>query len=312
MIDYRQPHLEQMFSVRGLRQTALALAGSASIAAAALGLTTACDNTPSQPIQQLTVGLVNYDQGARSLERYQRLQTYLGKQTQTLVQLEPVFNELNAIDRLKQQTWSVVFAPPGLAAIAMDRYQYIPLLQLQSNPKLRSVLVIRGDSQLTSLRGLSNQVVALGQPGSAAGYYLPLYDLYGLTLAEIRFAPTPKTVLKWISENSVAAGALSAEEFEQYRRDFPDTNFRVLHTSRPWPPGLVLVAPTVGQQQQERIKQALNQADNAIADDAGYLRNASLPDYQEFIKLINKVKPIESQVRQKPATLIIGKTPDKL
>jgi phosphonate transport system substrate-binding protein len=41
-----------------------------------------------------------------------------------------------------------------------------------------------------------------------------------------------------------------------------------------------------------------------IADDAGFVPNAKVPDYQEFIKLVNKVKPIETRVKEKPAALL--------
>ena len=43
---------------------------------------------------------------------------------------------------------------------------------------------------------LNGQAVALGQPGSATGYYFPLLNLYGLTLSKIRLAPTPKQALQ--------------------------------------------------------------------------------------------------------------------
>jgi phosphonate transport system substrate-binding protein len=269
-----------------------------------LGILSSCSASPPQRVEQLTVGVVSYDQGARSLVNYQPLQVHLSQQTHALVQLEPVFNELNALDQISQQRWSLVFAPPGLAAIAMDRYQYVPLLRVQGEANQRSVLVVREDSTITDLAGLSNQVVALGQPGSATGYYLPLYDLYGLTLAEIRFAPTPKTILSWIADGTVTAGALSDTEFQQFQAAFPAVKFRVLHRSRTSPPGLVLLSPTVSQDQQFQIKQALNQANNTIIRESGYLLNTALPDYQEFIKLVNKVKPIEARTRQKPAVLI--------
>lgn len=270
-----------------------------------IGTLTACNPVPPRRVQTLTIGLVSYEQGVNSVERYREFQTYLGKRTQTLVQLEPALNELNALDRIQQQSWQVVFAPPGLAAIAMDRHQYLPLLKLQGEENLRSVLVVREDSDATSLVSLSNRVVALGQPGSATGYYLPLYDLYGLTLSEIRFAPTPKTLLSWVADGSVAAGALSEPEFQRYRQNFPAAKFRILHTSRTSPAGLILVSPTVSSETQVQIQRALNQAEAPLSNEAGYQPNAPLPNYQEFIRLVNKVKPIESNVRQKPARLTV-------
>ena len=71
----------------------------------------------------------------------------------------------------------------------------------------RSLIVVRNDSSIQKVSDLANKTIALGEPGSASGYYLPLYDLYGLTLAQIRSAPTPKTVLEWLGDGSISKSA---------------------------------------------------------------------------------------------------------
>jgi len=152
-------------------------------------------SSPAGGPSRLVIGLVSYDTGAASVDAYAPLKAYLSETLTAQIELEPVFNELRAVEQIQAQAWDLAFAPAGLAAIAVEDAQYIPLFPLQGNPKQRSVLVVPADSPAESLSDLANQVIALGEPGSATGYYLPLYDLYGLTFAEIRFAPTPKTVL---------------------------------------------------------------------------------------------------------------------
>ena len=137
---------------------------------------------------------------------------------------------------------------------------------------------------------------------------MPLYDLYGLTLAEVRFAPTPKTILEWLSQGTVAAGALSEDEFQRHRREFSPTKFRILYTSRFVPPGVVLLGPTVEHNQEEQIKAAMRAAPANIAGDAGYIPNAKLPNYKQFIQLVQKVRPLETRVREKPAVLTFDKS----
>jgi phosphonate transport system substrate-binding protein len=150
---------------------------------------------------------------------------------------------------------------------------------------------------------LSNKIVALGQQGSALGYYLPLYDLYGLTLAEIIFASTPKKALELLQENKIDAAALSEEEFRFYQKDFPQTTFRILHRTKPIPPGAVLLTPKLDVNQQERIIEVMKNAPPNIALDTNYLPQAPVPDYEELMKIINKVKPLEAKIRQKPVIL---------
>ena len=265
-----------------------------------------CSQDKPLPLRRLTVGVVSYDTGFR-VDKYERFKDYLAEQTHTVVELEPAFNELKAVEQVHDKAWSIVFAPPGLAAIAIGKEQYIPIFPMQGVNNLRSVMVVREDSPIQKVKDLANKVVALGEPGSAAGYYLPLYDLYGLTLAEVRFAPTPTTVLTWLSQGTVAAGALSEEEFQQHRYEFGRVKFRVLHISRSIPPGVVLLGPTVERNQQEQVKTAMSNALASVAADAGYIPNAQLPDYKDFVPFVEKVRPIEAQVRKKPAVL----TPSK-
>ena len=42
-----------------------------------------------------------------------------------------------------------------------------------------------------------------------------------------------------------------------------------------------------------------------IIGDANYIPTAKVPDYQEFIKFVKKVRPRETKIKEKPAILII-------
>lgn len=263
-----------------------------------------CSQDRSNPPEKLTIGVVSYDTGVLSVDSYERFQDYLAKQTSSIVELEPALNELNAVQQIHSKAWSIVFAPPGLAAIAIGTENYTPIFRMEGVDNLRSVIVVREDSPIKSIADVANKAIALGEPGSAAGYYLPLYDLYGITLAEVRFAPTPKTVLAWLSQKSVAAGALSEKDFELYRYEFGQTKFRILHTSRSVPPAVVLLAPTLDRNQEEQIKAVMSAAPSSITADAHYIPSANLPDYDQFIQIVKKVKPLEARLREKPVVLL--------
>jgi len=254
--------------------------------------------------EKFVIGVVSYDADARSIEKYENFQNYIATQTQSLVELEPAFNELTAVEQVKRGAWSMVFAPPGLAAIAISQKNYFPIFSMQGLRNVRSVIVVGKNSRFQSLADLSNSVVALGQPGSAAGYYLPLYDLYGLTLKEVRFAPTPKTVLQWLSQETVDAGALSETDFQLYHHEFEQKGLRILHTTRSAPPGVVLLQSSIDAESQQQIVAALKEAAPSTIGDAGYIFNAPIPNYEQFIKIVEKVKPLETQVKDKPAVLI--------
>jgi phosphonate transport system substrate-binding protein len=168
----------------------------------------------------------------------------------------------------------------------------------------RSVIVVLADSPLKKLTDLANKTIAIGQIGSATGYYLPIYDLYGLNLAEIEFSATPKSILEMVEQGKVTAGALSKEEFERYRPGFGDGKFRILNTSELGiPPGGVLVSPAISSNLTQQVIRVMKSAPPNLVQDAGYLANAAVPDYKFMIKVIERVRPIATRIRQKPAPL---------
>ena len=267
-----------------------------------------CDssNTVSE---KLTLGVVSYGEEDVSLDKYERFKNYIAAKTKSIVEVEPTYNELQAIEQIRRKQWDMVFAPPGLAAIAIDQQLYEPLFSMgEVSSRQRSLLIVRDDSPINKIPDLANKTVALGQVGSAAGYYVPLYDLYGLTLADIRVAPTPKTLLQWLNEGSVDAGALSEKNFEIYRRQFPQAKFRSIHQSRWIPPGLVLLSPKIERNRELQIRKIMSEAPGNITADAGYVPSVTIPEYKQFIQLLKKVKPLESRVKETPV-ILLPKTP---
>ena len=262
-------------------------------------------NTSNTVPKKLTVGLVSYGEEDISLDKYEDFKKYIGSQTKSIVELEPAYNELQAIDQISRKQWDIVFAPPGLAALAIDKQLYEPLFSMgEVSSRQRSVIVVRDDSPIQKIPDLANKTIALGQIGSAAGYHVPLYDLYGLTLSKIRFAPTPKTTLQWLTENSIDAGALSEKNFEIYRRQFSETKYSTIHTSRWIPPEEELHSPLIERNREREIRSIMSQAPANITSDAGYIPRVKVSEYKQFIKLIKKIKPLEARTKETPAVLL--------
>jgi len=258
--------------------------------------------TPSSG--KLSVGVVSLGETERSVEQYSKLKDYLGSELKTLIELEPTYNELKAVTQIKRKIWDIVLAPPGLAAIAISQSEYIPLFPLEGGLKTRSLIVVLNDSPIKDIRQLSGKIIALTEPGSATGYYLPIYNLYGLTLAEVRLTETPKAVLGAIAKQEVVAGAMSQADFTRYRSDFPGVRFRILYTdAHEVPSGAVLISPNLDDAEQEKIRKALTEVSPAIAASAGYITNAPVPDYQYLIEVVDRVTPIAERIKQKPAPL---------
>jgi phosphonate transport system substrate-binding protein len=252
----------------------------------------------------LTLGVINYGGGDQIINQYAKFNNYLGEKTNSYIQLEPVFNENRAVERLNSRAWSLVFAPPGLAAIAIARHQYTPLFPLIGISNLRSIFVVRKESPITELKQLQGQTLALGQLGSATGYYFPLYNLYGTTLAEILFAPTPKAALDLVAQGKAIACAVSEAELSLYASQLAPTEFRILFKDPHYVPlGVVLIGPNVESNRQEFIRKVMSDAPSGLAQEVGYVANGEVPDYKYMISVVDRVSSITSKLQNKPVRL---------
>lgn len=254
---------------------------------------TACNRPKTEIIHKYNIGIVNYGENDKTLKKYTEFEKYIGAELSSAIELEPTYNEIRALQQISTKKWDLVFAPPGLAAIAVSHYGYQPIMPLDGNDKSRSVIVVKNNSPYQQRQDLSGKTITLGQKGSATGYYLPLYNLYGVNLADTLYAPTPKEILQWVNEARSEAGALSLAEYNLYRRDFAPNTFRVLHLDQhDIPPGAILVSDRIERNQEAMIITKLSNTPSFISASAGFLPNERLPDYDYLIKVIKRVQEI--------------------
>ncbi|WP_414625032.1 phosphate/phosphite/phosphonate ABC transporter substrate-binding protein [Calothrix sp. CCY 0018] len=264
----------------------------------------ACTTEETILNQRLVIGVLSYGQGKQTVERLSGFREYLSEKLQTIIELEPAFNERIAVERMKRKSWSLVFSTPGLAAMSIANYQYWSMFPLELDQASRSVIVVNQSSPLNKLQDLRNKKLALGQQGSATGYYFPLYNLYGLTLASIQFASTAKISLEWLSNGEVDAAALSLEEFNFYKSKLDSSQFRILFTdSHSVPSGSLLCSPLVEKKRADLIRNHLKKAPNSLIQQANYIPNASPPDYKYMISVVQRVNAIAKNIDSKPVRL---------
>lgn len=258
-----------------------------------LALTACSDRTQETIISKLNIGIVSYEAGSNSLVKSNDLKNYLGTQLSSVIEIEPAFNEVKALEQISQKRWDLVFAPPGLAAIAINDYNYEPVMSLEGRDNNRSVIVVESNAPFQARQDLGGQVIALGQKGSATGYYFPLYNLYGLKFTEVLFSPTPQAVLQLLQDDKASVGALSLAEYNLYRQDFSPNQFKILYVDKHnVPSGAILVSDRIERNQQEQIRMALSKAPSFISSSAGYLPTEKLPDYSYMTKVIKRIQTV--------------------
>mgnify|MGYP003471140174 FL=1 len=264
-----------------------------------------CGGRRSIGREQLTIGMLDDGSGKQSNYRFDRFKQYLEERLKSLVQIEPTFNESKALERIRAQAWSLVFAPPGLAAIAISQYQYSSIVPLEGIDNLRSILVVKKDSLYQNLRSLAGKKLAIGQPGSATGYYLPIFNLYGLTLAELIVSSTPQAILAAVANGTADVGALSLQEFNTHKTEITQTEFRILFADpHRVPTGAILIGSTVEINRQESIRNILKDTPSTIAREAGFIPTGRVPDYKYMIAVVDRVRSIFPADRAETAALL--------
>ena len=254
--------------------------------------------------QRLVIGVIGYGQGKQTVERFKDFRKYLSENMKTMIELEPAFNERIAIERMKRKSWSLVFSTPGLAAIGIDKYQYWAMFPLELGDGSRSIIVVNQGSGFNELKDLQGKRLALGQQGSATGYYLPLFNLYGLTLASLKFAATPLSALEWLAAGEVDAVALSSTEFNAYETKLNSSRFQILFSdTHTVPSGSLLCSPLVERKRADLIRDSLKKAPLSLIKEARYIPNASPPDYKYMIGVVKRVNTITENIDSKPVRL---------
>ena len=265
-----------------------------------------CNKVDEGISQKLVIGVVKYEEKDSFFEQYSDLQNYLSIELKSIVEIEPTYNEIQAVEQIAEQKWDLAFASPGLAAIAIYQHQYQPILSLEGVDELRSVIVTNYDSPFRTHKDLNGASIALGQEGSATSYYLPVYNLYGLTLEKVLFSPTPQTSLEWLEREKVASAALSLQEFNKYRQNFKPKQFRIINIdSHTIPSGAIIISSKISPHEAQSIENALAEAPSHIAASSKFLpsEKPSQSEYEYLNLVIEKVGTISERIREQPALL---------
>ena len=134
----------------------------------------------------------------------ERMRTLLTVASRCQVEFEPLLSPERARQRLQEDGWDLAFLPPGLTALAMQRSGGgQPVRRLMQRNRSRSALLVSSESQFRTVKDLKGQRLGLLPRGSLTGFYLPLYNLHGLQLKQVRYAISYDGLLELLRSGSV-------------------------------------------------------------------------------------------------------------
>lgn len=122
------------------------------------------------------------------------------------VQLEPLSSFDRARSSLADRQWDAAFLPPGLLAFSLAaKTGYVPIRSLGGSRSSSSVLLVKEGSRFRSVKDLEQARIGLLPRGSLTGFYLPLYNLHGLSLGKVSYALNPAALGSMLERGEVDA-----------------------------------------------------------------------------------------------------------
>jgi phosphonate transport system substrate-binding protein len=250
------------------------------------------------PTGQLRVGFVGADEGrARGGQavlpdqEIGRLRDLLTVASQCEVQLEPAASPEQARLRISSAEWDAAFLPAGLAALALEGSgagDYSLVRPIGQRRQSRSRLLVRADSVWRSLPQLKGARLGLLPRGSLTGFYLPLYNLHGLSLGSVHYALSYLELLE-----KLRARQLDVIVWDSALPE-PGGDVRVLFEDQNTVPlgALVLTQSLVAADHQPFLR-VLDESSSQLPPSLGYAAGV-LPEAQELQRLRTVVNSVES------------------
>ena len=209
-----------------------------------------------------------YDTPSQLITRFQPLCSYLEKQTGRAIKLELASSYVDQIRRISNGSADLAYMGPTPFLRAQDHYlkgqsqKLIPLAAEAINGQVgyHSVIVVSSGSPVQFLRQLKGRSVAFGAPHSFSSHYAPrtLLAAAGLgftDLLDYAFLGSHERVALAVLHGDFDAGGLRQSVAEKYAHREP--GLKIIKTSPPLPPHLIVARPNFDKQVAGRIKEAL-------------------------------------------------------
>ena len=264
----------------------------------------ACRREPPAQVQlcgsagQLRVGYVGAEEGrARggqavlSASDIARVRDLLTVASRCEVLLEPVASPEQARQRLSRGDWDVAFLPAGLAALALEgsgQADYNLVRPLGQRSQSRSRLLVSAASARRTPQQLQGARLGLLPRGSLTGFYLPLYNLHGLSLRSVHYALSYSELLE-----QLRAGRLDVIAWDAALPD-PGADVRVLSEDRnAIPVGALVLSQALVAADYHPFLRVLDQSAAQLPPNLGYVAGV-LPEAHRLQRLRSVITNVES------------------
>lgn len=280
---------------------------------------TGCEQPPAtapQPLEQkqsrqpgLSLIVHPYDNPSRLVERFQPLCDHLSTALGMPVRLEIARSYVDQMRRITRGQADLTYIGPTPFMRAQTSYlgetdvKLVALAaeEVAGEAAYRSVIVARADSAIREPADLKGRLMAFGAPHSYSSHYVPRVMLLkaGVDLATLKdyaFLDRHERVALAVLHGDFDAGGLRYGIAAQYLNRPP--GLRIVATSPPLPPHLIVARPGLGEDLRARVQHALLTFTQRSNDGSRQVRyRAPDPESDEQVRRV--VEIVEHQAAPK-------------
>lgn len=273
-------------------------------------LTTNCSNqsnpstpsvsNPEQPTgDTIVVGDIS-DEPAKKIEEYQPFADYLAAELDIDTGAVTIAPDMETMAKwLASGKVDVYFDSPYPSMIVSNLSGAKPILRRWKDgvSAYNTIIFTRSDSGIKTLDDLKGEMVAFEEPFSTSGYMLPLTHLLeaGLTPSEKAdadanvttdevgyvFSEDDENTIQWALAGRVSAAAVGAPAFLEIPEDVRQ-QLTVLAETEPLPRHMVLLSPSLSNQEATNIKTTLLAMDEAESGQSVLMEFEETAQFDEF------------------------------
>ncbi|HLP92309.1 MAG TPA: phosphate/phosphite/phosphonate ABC transporter substrate-binding protein [Nostocaceae cyanobacterium] len=179
------------------------------------------------------------------------------------IEFFPVDNYTAAVPAMLSGKIDIAFAGPSEYLILKSRAKVVPIIGIE-RPNYHSIIIVKANSQITSLSQLKGKKIAMFSVGSTSGHIVPTKLLIDAGLdpkTDIQILMLKEKGAKALQDNQVDAWAIASDKYENIlqQENLDKQNFSIIATSPLLPSDLFVASNQLAGDFIESIKSRMLQ-----------------------------------------------------
>jgi phosphonate transport system substrate-binding protein len=218
------------------------------------------------------------------------LRDLLAKASGCPLEVQPIQSKAIGRRGLLNGSWDFAFLSPSLTVMALQQQQtpYTAIRTLGLRVGSRSSILVPEGSSIRGYGDLNGARLGLLQKGDLLGYYLPIYNLYGVRLAGIRYGSDFEALAR-----ELAAGTIDAMVWDAKQTPMPKgTRLGAVDPHR-IPAGALVMRSTLNDSDYRSMLSVLDDNAFQLPTSMGY-SSGSIPDRRSYYHVTRIVRDVDS------------------